>query len=162
MWEIDRLIVLPNKKSQNSWEYLIFQNVLTPWVHIHHKYLQKLQVLWIRYCCTSLWCTCPKIAFFHRFWLKGHEELLSTIKLDCLETCVWQENTCAGVLQTGALQLYLNETQAQVPSCEICLVSQNSYLQFIYEKLFLLFFSGFTFSYVKSWKTVKTSNSITM
>ena len=78
----------------------MFQNVLTPWVHIHHKYLQKLQVLWIRYCCTSLWCTCPKIAFFHRFWLKGHEELLSTIKLERLETCVWQENTCAGVSTT--------------------------------------------------------------
>ena len=62
----------------------------------------------------------------------------------------------------GSLQLYLNETQAQVPSYEICLVSQNSYLQYIYEKLFLLFFSSFNFSYVKSWKTMKTSDSITM
>ena len=33
------------------------------------------------------------------------------------------------VLQAGALQLYLNETPAQVFSCEFCFVSQNTYLQ---------------------------------
>ena len=48
-------------------------------------------------------------------------------------------------LQAGALQLYLNETLAQVFSCKFCLVSQNTYLQNICESLFLLFFIKFYF-----------------
>ena len=55
------------------------------------------------------------------------------------------KHLCWGLLQTGALQLYLNETQAQVPSYEICLVSQNSYLQYIYEKLFVVFLKFYFF-----------------
>ena len=87
-------------------------------------------------------------------------------------TCVklWQENTCAWVsslkkLQAGALQLYLNEGPAQLLFCEFCLISPNTYLQNICERLFLWFFSSFTFSYVKSCKTektMKTSASATM
>ena len=67
-------------------------------------------------------------------------------------TCVklWKENTCAVVsflikLQTEDLQLYLNETPAQILSYEFCLVSQNTYFRNICERLFLLFFLKFHF-----------------
>ena len=63
---------------------------------------------------------------------------------------LWQQNTCTGFsfwikLQAGALHLYLNEGPVQVPSCKFCLVSQNTYLQNIWERLFLLFFLKFYF-----------------
>ena len=48
-------------------------------------------------------------------------------------------------LQAGALQLYLNETPAQMLSCEFFSVSQNTYLEKIYERLFLLLFVKFHF-----------------
>ena len=48
-------------------------------------------------------------------------------------------------LQLGALQLYLNETLAQVPSCEFRLVSRSNYLQKKYKRLFLLFSLKFYF-----------------
>ena len=48
-------------------------------------------------------------------------------------------------LQTGGLQLYWNETLAQVLSCEFSLLSQNTYLQNIFESLFLLLFLKFHF-----------------
>ena len=48
-------------------------------------------------------------------------------------------------LQSGVLQLYLNETLAQVLSCEFFLLSQNTYLQIICERLFLLLFLKFYF-----------------
>ena len=61
---------------------------------------------------------------------------------------MWQENTCAGVsflvnLQAEGLQLYLNETPAQVLSYEFYLISQNTYFQNSCEMLFLLFFLKF-------------------
>ena len=66
----------------------------------------------------------------------------------CIE--LWQENNCARFfflmkLQLGALQLYLNETLAEVPSCEFCLVSRSNYLQKRYKRLFLLFSLKFYF-----------------
>ena len=65
-------------------------------------------------------------------------------------------------LQTGDLQLYLNETTAHLLSFEFCIVSQDNYLQNICERMFLLFFSNFSFVYVKKYKIMKTTDSVNM
>ena len=56
MWEIDnRLIVSPNKINKIPENIVdISKHVLTPRVHVHQKYLQKLQSLQVRNSCLSL------------------------------------------------------------------------------------------------------------
>ena len=58
MWEIDnRLIVSPNKINKIPENIVdISKHVLTPRVHAHQKYLQKLQILQVRNSCLSLRC----------------------------------------------------------------------------------------------------------
>ena len=73
MWDIDKkLIVSPSKNHkipENIW----------PWI-IHYKYLQQTS----SFTSTSLYnVSRPKVAFFHRFWLKGHRKLSSTTKRKC-------------------------------------------------------------------------------
>ena len=48
-------------------------------------------------------------------------------------------------LQARALQLYLNEALAKILSCKFYLVSKNTYLQNILERLILMFFLKFRF-----------------
>lgn len=58
MWEIDnRLIVSPNKINKIPENIVdISKRVLTTRVHVHQKYLQKLQSLQVRNSCLSLRC----------------------------------------------------------------------------------------------------------
>ena len=58
MWETDnRLIVSPNKINKIPENIVdISKHVLTPRVHVHQKYLQKLQSLQVRNSCLSLRC----------------------------------------------------------------------------------------------------------
>ena len=85
----------------------------------------------------------PKIALFHMFWLKGHEKLSSATELECVSSIK---------LQAWGLWQYLNKTQAQLLSCEFCLILQKTCLQNSCERLFLLFFLKFYFLLCEQWQ----------
>ena len=155
------------QKLQNSWKYLMFQNMLLS-VHIFvSEYTtnisNKLQILWG--CCTRLWTyhVLKQLSFtgfdLKVMWLKDHEKLSSTTKLKR----VTGKHLCWGLL--------LNKVAGWSPAtilkwdsgtgifCEFCLISQNIHLQNCCESCLCCFFLSFTFLFpmwrvARQWRPV--------
>ena len=86
MWEIDnRLRVFPSKNHkipENIWYFKICVNTVSTYApQISPKDCKFYEYDIVAQVYDA---SCPKIASFHRFWLKGHEKLSSTTKLQCV------------------------------------------------------------------------------
>ena len=83
MWRIN--LISHKKIIENSWKYLIFQNTnKTVSTYTPHRSPTNCNFYELDIFAEVYDVSWPKKAFFHKFWLKGHEKLLSTTKFECV------------------------------------------------------------------------------